>query len=248
MSERKVALVTGSRGIGKSCAFGLALDGFDVAVTYSRHADDAHELVQQLTSHGVRAVAYEAQLGDAGAPAKLIEQVLADFDRLDVLVNNAGIAPVKPIDEITIEEWDEVLNVNLRAAFFCAQRAFVHMRDSVRGGRLIFMSSQAGQGGGVFVGAHYVASKAALIGLTKSFAKIGAQHGILSNCVSPGQIDTPLTDSFPRDKVEQLTKQIPLGRMGTADEVASAVRFLASEASSYITGATLPVNGGVYMS
>ncbi len=248
MSDKRVALITGgNRGIGKACAYGLALDGFDIAISYARHADDAREFVGELASRNVQARAYQAELSAGDTAAGLIERVLADFGRLDVLVNNAGLAPVKPIDEITIEEWDEVLDVNLRAAFFCAQRAFVHMRDSGRGGRLIFMSSQAGQAGGVFVGAHYVASKAALIGITKSFAKAGAAHNVLANCVAPGQIDTPLTGAFPRDRVEQLTQAIPLGRMGSADEVAAAVRFLASEASSYITGATIPVNGGLLM-
>jgi 3-oxoacyl-[acyl-carrier protein] reductase len=176
-----------------------------------------------------------------------VQDVIRDFGRLDVLVDNAAVAPVKPIDELTIADWDEVLNVNLRAAFFCAQQAFIHMRESGRGGRLIFMTSQAGQAGGVFVGAHYVASKAALMGVMKSFAKAGAAYGILANCVAPGQIDTPLTSEFPADKVEQLTRQIPLGRMGGAGEVASVVRFLASSESSYVTGATIGVNGGLLM-
>lgn len=139
-----------------------------------------------------------------------------------------------------------MMNVNLRGAFFCAQAALRQMRAQ-KGGRIVFMSSQAGQAGGVFIGAHYVASKAGLIGLSKSFAKAGAVDGILVNCVSPGQVDTPLTKQFPADKVAAMTGAIPLKRMASADEVAGVVAFLVSDAASYVTGATVPVNGGMLM-
>lgn len=139
-----------------------------------------------------------------------------------------------------------MMNVNLRGSFFCAQAALREMRKQ-KSGRIVFMSSQAGQAGGMFVGAHYVASKAGLIGLSKSFAKAGAADGILVNCVAPGQVDTPLTRQFPADKVAAMTGAIPLKRMATAEEVAGVVAFLVSDAASYVTGATVPVNGGLLM-
>jgi len=243
----KVALVTGgSKGIGRACCVKLAKEGYAVAFNYSRDETAASGTTKAVQEHRGTVRAYRADLADGNAARRLVEMVIGDFGRLDVLVNNAAVAPTTSIDAITVEEWDRVLNVNLRSAFFCAQAALRQMQRQA-GGRIVFISSQAGQAGGAFVGAHYVASKAAVLGLTKSFAKAGAEHGVLVNCVSPGQIDTPLTATFPGEKVRALTEAIPLKRMGTAGEVADVVAFLASDASAYITGATIPVNGGLLM-
>lgn len=243
----KVALITGgSKGIGRACGERLAAAGYTVAFNY--HHDDvaAEEAVTAIGAHGRPVRSYRADLGEAMTPGRLVEDVLRDFGRLDLLVNNAAVAPTTPIDTISVDEWDRVMATNLRATFFCAQAALRHMRER-KSGRMVFVSSQAGQAGGVFIGAHYVASKAAMIGLAKSFAKAGAADGILVNCVCPGQVDTPLTRQFPADRVAALTQAIPLKRMGTADEVANVIAFLASDAASYITGATIPVNGGLLM-
>lgn len=241
------ALVTGGgRGIGRACCLALARAGFDVAVNFFSNEAAARKTAAKVEALGRKATLHQADLGEVDQAMGLVEQALEAHGRLDVLVNNAAMAPVTPITEITPQQWERVMAVNLEGAFFCAQKALVHM-CAAGGGRIIFLSSQAGQAGGVFIGAHYVSSKAALLGLTKSFAKSGAAHGVLVNCVAPGQIDTPLTETFPPDKVSQLTGQIPLGRMGSADEVAQVVAFLASPAASYLTGTTIPVNGGMLM-
>jgi len=245
--ETKSALVTGgSRGIGRACALELAKAGYEVAIAYNNDRQAAMNVARVVRRLGRVARVYRADLGKARDTELLINRVIKDFGRLDVLVNNAAIAPVTNIDEITVEEWDHVMALNVRGAFICSQLAFRQMRRQ-GGGRIIFVSSQAGQTGGSFVGAHYSASKAAILGLTKSFARAGAEYGVLANCVSPGQIDTPMTASFPRDKVRKLKRSIPLKRMGRPEEVAHVVVFLASEGASYLTGATVPVNGGLLM-
>lgn len=243
----QVALITGgSKGIGRACCIRLAKAGYAVAFNYQREDGTAQETIKAVEALGGKVHGYRSDFAEGAAPARLVQRVVEDSGRLDLLVNNAAFAPTTGIEAITLEEWDQVLNVNLRSAFFCAQAALKQMQAQ-GGGRMVFLSSQAGQAGGVFVGAHYVASKAALLGLSKSFARVGARYGILVNCISPGQIDTPLTAGFPADKVEALRQAIPLQRMGTAEEVADVVAFLASPASAYITGATIPVNGGMLM-
>jgi len=245
--QPKVALITGgSKGIGRACGERLAASGYAVAFNYHHDEQAAREAVTALAAWGGRVGSYCADLAEPEAPQRLVEDVLRDFGHLDLLVNNAAVAPTTPIDEITVDEWDRVLATNLRGAFFCAQASLRHMSRR-KCGRIVFVSSQAGQAGGVFVGAHYVASKAALIGLAKSFARAGASSGVLVNCICPGQVDTPLTQQFPADKVAALTRAIPLGRMATVDEVANVIVFLASDAASYMTGATIPVNGGLLM-
>lgn len=245
--EHQSALVTGgSRGIGRACTLGLAKAGFDVAIGYNNNRQAAMNVARAVQRLGRIARVYRADLGKARETELLMNRVIKDFGRLDVLVNNAAIAPVANIDEITLEEWDRVMALNVRGAFICSQLALRQMRRQ-GGGRIIFISSQAGQTGGSFVGAHYSASKAALFGLTKSFARAGAGDGVLVNCISPGQIDTSMTASFPQDKVRTLMNSIPLKRMGRPEEVAHVVVFLASEGASYLTGAMVPVNGGMLM-
>lgn len=248
MSDQpKVALITGgSKGIGRACGERLAAAGYAVAFNYHQDEAASKEATAVIATHGCDVRAYRSNFGDPAAPSRLVEAVLSDFGRLDLLVNNAAVAPTTLIDAISVEEWDHVMATNLRAAFFCAQAVLRHMRLR-RSGRIVFVSSQAGQTGGVFIGAHYVASKAALIGLAKSFAKAGAADGVLVNCVCPGQVDTPLTRQFPAARVAALTQAIPLKRMATAEEVANVIVFLASDEASYVTGATIPVNGGLFM-
>jgi 3-oxoacyl-[acyl-carrier protein] reductase len=243
----KSALITGgNRGIGRACTLELARAGFDVAIGYNSGRRAALDVAGEVRRSGRTARVYRADLGKARDAAILMNRVIEDFGRLDVLVNNAAIAPVTDIDGITVAEWDRVMALNVRGAFICGQLALRQMRLQ-GGGRIVFISSQAGQTGGSFVGAHYSASKAALLGLTKSFARAGAGHGVLVNCVSPGQIDTHMTASFPQDKVQVLTRSIPLNRMGRPEEVAHVVAFLVSEGASYLTGAIVPVNGGLLM-
>jgi 3-oxoacyl-[acyl-carrier protein] reductase len=164
---------------------------------------------------------------------------------VDVLVNNAGIAPTTKLDDISLEEWGKVMDTNVRAYAFLARRALRGMR-SRNWGRIVNVASQAGLTGGFFVGAHYAASKGAIIALTRSLAKLTAATGtITANCVAPGLISTDLVASFPPEQVEMMTNGIPMRRLGTPDEVGAAIAFLASDDASYITGAVIPIDGGL---
>jgi 3-oxoacyl-[acyl-carrier protein] reductase len=180
------------------------------------------------------------------AVARLVAQVKHRWGRIDVLVNNAGIASVTPFQRLRVAEWDTVLAVNLRGAFLCCQRVAPIM-TSQRCGSIVMIASQAGQTGGAFVGAHYAVSKAGLICLTKYLAKELASSRIRVNCVAPGIIDTDMARAFPRRALRALVQRVPLGRLGMPEEVAKAVAFLASEESAYMTGVTIPVNGGLWM-
>ena len=176
-----------------------------------------------------------------------VEATVAAFGGLHILVNNAGICPLSAFDEISEAEWDRVLAVNLKGAFLCCQAALPYLRQAGGRGRVINIASAAGQMGGILVGAHYAASKAGLIGLTKTLAKVLASDGVTANCVSPATTSTDLTAAWSSGKQAQVKAQIPLGRFGEPDEIAAAVCFLAGDDASYITGATLDVNGGLYL-
>jgi 3-oxoacyl-[acyl-carrier protein] reductase len=166
---------------------------------------------------------------------------------VDILVNNAGLAPVTPIDEISLDEWQLVFDTNVRAAFLLSRLALGSMRPR-NWGRIITMTSQAGITGGFFIGAHYSASKGALIALSRTLAKLGAAYGVTSNCIAPGLIDTDLVAGFPADRRNAMIGGIPMRRLGTIDEVGGLVGFLASDASSYVTGTTISVDGGLLAS
>lgn len=241
----KVALVTGgTRGIGAGIVKAFLGEGASVAFSGTSEASIASaaaEFAVAGTSHG-----FVADLSAADAGARLIETVIARFDRIDIVVNNAGV--VSRIDEwnITPEEWDRVHDVNLRATFFVAQQAAKSMRDR-GGGAILNISSIAGQHGGVAGSPAYASSKAAVIGLTKSLARRFAPHGIRVNCLAPADIETDMTANWPAELRDKLNALTPLGRFGTTDEVNGAAIFLASDEASFITGQTLSINGGAYM-
>lgn len=241
----RVALVTGaSRGIGRACAVALARSGHRVVVNFRRHETAALAAVAEVRDAGGDAVAIAADVGDAEAPERLYREAVAAFGRVDVLVCNAGIAPTTTLDAIGIEEWQQVLDVNVRSVLLLACRALEDMRG--RGwGRIVTVASQAGITGGFFAGAHYAASKGALIALTRNLARQGAAAGVTANCVAPGLVDTDLTRGFPADARDGMVAAIPMKRIGTPAEVAAAVVFLASDAASYVTGVLLPVDGGL---
>jgi 3-oxoacyl-[acyl-carrier protein] reductase len=239
--EGRIALVTGaSRGIGRAIAMQLAEAGADLAVNYQRQAEQAAQVCAEIRAVGQRAVAVAADVADSAQVQQLIQTVQQQLGPVDILVNNAGITRPQPLEEITEQDWDDVLATNLKSAFLVTQAVLPGMR-SRRWGRIVNVSSVAAQLGGV-VGPHYAASKAGMHGLTHGYACLLAAEGITVNAVAPALIDTDMLAAVPRAKAEI----IPVGRFGTADETAQAVVMLAR--NGYITGQTVNVNGGWYMS
>ena len=245
MPQGKVAVITGaSRGIGKSIAFALAAQGATiVAMDMDQAATDA--TVAELQATGAKALAVVGNVTVTADVERMIDAAVEAFGRVDILVNNAGITRDGLIMRMKDEDWDAVLSVNLKGAFVCTRTAFKVMSKQ-RYGRIINIASIVGQMGNAGQ-ANYCASKAGLIGLTKSNAREMAKRNVTVNAVAPGFIATAMTDALS-DKVRgELAAQIPLERLGSADDIANAVVFLASEASAYITGHVLAVNGGMYM-
>ncbi|MDD2852943.1 MAG: 3-oxoacyl-[acyl-carrier-protein] reductase [Desulfuromonadaceae bacterium] len=245
MPKEKVAVITGaSRGIGRSIALSLSARGTTiVAVDMDQTSTDA--VVAELQAAGGKALAVVGNVTVTADAERMIEAATEAFGRVDILVNNAGITRDGLLMRMKDEDWDAVLNVNLKGAFVCTRAAFKVMSKQ-RYGRIINIASVVGQMGNAGQ-ANYCASKAGLIGLTKSNAREMAKRNITVNAVAPGFIATAMTDALS-DKVRaELTAQIPLERLGSADDIANAVAFLAAEASGYITGHVLSVNGGMYM-
>lgn len=246
MLEGKVALVTGaSRGIGREIAFTLAGCGAAVAVNYNGSKERADEVVAAIVQNGGKAVAIQANVAQPGEVAGLFEETVAAFGKVDILVNNAGITKDNLILKMSEEEYDAVLDTNLKGAFFCMKHAAKLMLKQ-RGGRIINIASISGIIGNAGQ-ANYCAAKAGLIGLTKSLARELGSRGITVNAVAPGFIETDMTEKLPDQVKEGMLSQIPLKRAGSVKDVAEAVAFLASDRASYITGQTLQVNGGMDM-
>ena len=238
----RVALVTGaSRGIGRDIALALAAAGCSVAVAYNKHKAGAEAVVSEIRQGGQQAVALTGDVAKPDAAAALVRDTESQLGPIGILVNNAGINPVKSFDQITAEDWDETLRVNLSSAFHVTQAALPGMRTRKWGRIIIIMSSVAAQTGGV-IGPHYAASKAGLIGLAHSYAAMLAKEGITSNVIAPALIETDMIKDNPAIK----PTLIPIGRFGTVDEVSSIAVMLAG--NGYITGQTINVNGGWYMS
>jgi len=245
LSER-VALVTGaSRGIGRAIAVALAAEGAAVAVNYARSEAAAQEVVDLIRERGGRAVALQADVDDAEQVEALVAGAEAELGPVDILVNNAGIARDGLLMRMTPEAWNEVLSTNLSAAYRTT-RAVLRGMLRRRFGRIINITSVVGLTGNVGQ-ANYAAAKAGLIGFTKSLAREVGSRGITVNAVAPGLIDTDMTAALGEEWKRRMLDQVALGRLGTPDDVAGAVVFLASEAASYITGQTLVVDGGLTM-
>jgi 3-oxoacyl-[acyl-carrier protein] reductase len=245
MPKEKVAVITGaSRGIGRSIALALAAKGATiVAVDMDQTSTEA--VVAELQATGAKALAVVGNVTVAADVERMIDAATEAFGRVDILVNNAGITRDGLLMRMKDDDWDAVLNVNLKGAFLCTRAAFKVMSKQ-RYGRIVNIASVVGQMGNAGQ-ANYCASKAGLIGLTKSNAREMAKRNITVNAVAPGFIATAMTDALS-DKVRaELTAQIPLERLGSADDIANAVVFLASEPAGYITGHVLSVNGGMYM-
>jgi 3-oxoacyl-[acyl-carrier protein] reductase len=247
----KTALITGaSRGLGRAVALRFAAEGCDVALNYVLQEDrsnaaEAEQVAEEIKALGRRAVCFEANVTDAAAVAAMVEQAIAGLGQVDILVNNAGITRDRTMRKLAHEDWAAVLEVNLTGGFNCAKAVLEHMLE--RGsGRIISMASVVGLTGN-FGQANYAASKAGLIGFSKALAREVARKGITVNCIAPGFIDTEMTQAIPDDVKAQIVTTIPLGKMGSAGDIANAALFLASEEAAYITGHVLSVNGGMYM-
>jgi len=239
--KNRVALVTGgSRGIGAAVAIALAKAGADVAVNYRKRADAANAVCGEITRTGRKAIAVQADVSVAADVKRMIAEVEERLGGIDILVNNAAIAHPRKLEDITETEWDEVLTVNLKSVFLVTQSVVGGMRQR-KWGRIINLSSVAAQTGGA-VGAHYAASKAGIIGLTHSCASSLIRDGITVNAIAPALIDTDMVTSNPNASPDL----IPMGHFGSADDVASVALMLAT--NGYMTGQTVSVNGGWYMS
>jgi 3-oxoacyl-[acyl-carrier protein] reductase len=246
MLTGKVALVTGaSRGIGRAIALHLAEAGADVAVNYAGNGQAAEEVVRQIEALGRKAFKFQADVGIAEQAEELVNQVVETFGKIDILVNNAGITRDNLLMRMKEDEFDQVIRTNLKGVFNCIKAATRPMMKQ-RSGRIINISSVVGTIGNVGQ-ANYVAAKAGVIGLTKAAARELASRGITVNCVAPGFIETDMTGVLPEDLRKQLLAQIPLSRFGQPEEIAKAVRFLASDDASYMTGQTIHIDGGMYM-
>jgi 3-oxoacyl-[acyl-carrier protein] reductase len=243
--KERCALVTGAaQGIGRAIALLFARSGADVAVS-DVNLEKAQETVREIESLGRRSQAIKANVALAEDVDRMVEAVMGQFGRIDILVNNAGITRDKLILRMTEEDWDAVLDVNLKGTFNCT-RSVVKVMSKQRFGKIVNIASVSGEMGNPDQ-ANYSASKAGVIGLTKTVAREFAQRGINVNAIAPGYIETPMTEALPEKAKEELRRMIPMDRLGKAEDVAQAALFLVSEASSYITGQVLNVNGGIYM-
>ena len=243
-TDGRVALVTGgSRGIGRSIALRLAADGHVVVVNYSASSSAAADVVAEIESAGGRAMSAQADVSDPDQVGGLFDRVAAELGSVDVLVNNAGITKDNLLLRMSHEDFDSVIKTNLGSAFLCTKASLRGMLKA-RWGRIISIASVAGISGNAGQ-ANYAASKAGMIAFAKSIAKEVGSRGITSNVVAPGYIATDMTDALGDSAKESASAAIALGRFGQPEEVAEAVGFLASDASSYITGQVLAVDGGI---
>jgi len=240
-----VVVTGGARGIGRAIAEEIGREGARVVVNYAKSKEAAEDLVAQLQQNGSPgAVAIQADVSDAAQAAKLIEETLQQFGRIDVLVNNAGINVDRSLKNLTPEDWDKVIKNDLSSYFYTTKAALPHFTQQ-KSGKIINISSVIGQMGN-FGQANYAAAKAGIIGFTKTAALELARSNITVNAICPGFIATEMFESMPDKAKEAVVARIPLGRVGTAHEVARAVRYLIVD-GDYITGASLNINGGLYL-
>ena len=242
----KNALVTGaSRGIGRSIAIQLAEEGYNVAVNYAGNREKAEAVVEEVKAKGVESLAIQANVANGDEVKAMIKEVVNQFGTVDVLVNNAGITRDNLLMRMKESEWDDVIDTNLKGVFNCIQKVTPQMLRQ-KSGSIINLSSVVGAVGNPGQ-ANYVATKAGVIGLTKSAAKELASRNITVNAVAPGFIVSDMTDALSDDLKDQMLQQIPLARFGEDTDIANTVAFLASDKAKYITGQTLHVNGGMFM-
>ncbi len=237
----RVAIVTGGGGgIGKATCIAFAQEGADIVIP-EVNMTNATAVSEEVTALGRRCKVVETDVADVASVRAMVDMTLEELGRIDILVNNAGIFSYTRIDACSEDEWDRMMAVNLKGPFLCSQAVMETMKDQ-RFGRIINLGSLAGQVGGLVASAPYSASKAGVMCLTKSFARVLGEYGITVNSIAPGIAATEMAKNHP-----DMTDQIPLGRVADASEIASVIVFLASDEGQYITGATLDVNGGIRM-
>jgi len=243
--EGRVAIVTGSaQGIGRAIALNLAEGGASIALTDMQRSK-LDEVVKEVEGKGVKAISFCVDVTDLEAVQAMVDQTLETWSKVDILVNNAGITRDSLVMRMKKEDWEAVLRTNLNGAFYCIRGVLPSMVRQ-RYGRIINIASVVAQTGNVGQ-ANYISSKAGIIGLTKAVAAEVARRNITVNAVAPGFIATSMTENLPPEVKEKMLRLIPMGRMGTDSEIATGVRFLASEEARYITGHVLNVNGGMFM-
>lgn len=241
----KVAFITGgTRGIGKQIAITLAKDGYDIAINYRKENDDLENIKDEIEKTNAKFLAVKGDVTDFDSTQQMVNDIIKEYGKIDVLVNNAGITKDTLLVRMKKEEFEDVIDVNLIGTFNITKNVIPYMIKQ-RKGRIINISSVVGISGNAGQ-TNYSASKAGIIGFTKSLAKEVGSRNILVNAVAPGFIETQMTDILKDEVKEEISKKIPLKRMGTVEDVANVVKFLTSEDSSYITGQVIQVDGGMY--
>lgn len=241
--QNKVTIITGGGGgIGKACALAFAKEGATVCVN-DVDRKSGEDTLNKVRAFGANGIFVTGDVSSEDDVKTIFHKVDKEFGKIDILVNNAGISPKLPFYEITGEMFEKVQNINLKSSFLCSKEAFLYMKNN-GWGRIISVSSLAGLYGGINSAAHYAASKAGIIGMTKTLAKQMGKYNITVNCVAPGRINTPMTSMLTQEQIEEILAKTPLGRLGTVEEVADTIVFLASERSSYITGSCIEILGG----